>query len=232
MIDRYQSGHSSRRSSTNFRHWRWTRSARSSRSIRRIEQEVGAYVREYRDELRRQEVAYVPSPAVLRLRRLIEEKARTARRHDAWPCRALVDRTAVASHGRTRRSATRPSPATTRPSRSTPFALSDTRWYLRVLGGQEIPRPLDLGSALERQGLDRSIRRDVGARVIAWTTSQRQADTLPGDLPLSPRHELDPMIVVLAWNARRAACQRLRPKCGRSVRRAEPLPGPHGGTAS
>jgi len=38
--------------------------------------EVGDYVDEYRAELRRQEAAYVPSPAVLRMRRLIEEKAR------------------------------------------------------------------------------------------------------------------------------------------------------------
>ena len=39
-------------------------------------EEVGAYVDEYRAELRRQEAAYVPSPAVLRMRRLIEEKTR------------------------------------------------------------------------------------------------------------------------------------------------------------
>jgi len=39
--------------------------------------EVGAYVDEYRAELCRQETAYVPSPAVLRMRRLIEEQARS-----------------------------------------------------------------------------------------------------------------------------------------------------------
>jgi len=39
-------------------------------------EEAGTYVEEYRSELRRQEAAYVPSPAVLRVRRLIEEKAR------------------------------------------------------------------------------------------------------------------------------------------------------------
>jgi uncharacterized protein (DUF433 family) len=41
------------------------------------QEEVGAYVEAYRDDLRRQEAAYEPTPAVLRIRRLMEEKART-----------------------------------------------------------------------------------------------------------------------------------------------------------
>jgi len=38
---------------------------------------VDSYVEEYRAELSRQEAIYEPTPAVLRIRRLMEEKART-----------------------------------------------------------------------------------------------------------------------------------------------------------
>ena len=38
---------------------------------------VDAYVEDYRAELQRQEAAYEPSPAALRIRRMMEEKART-----------------------------------------------------------------------------------------------------------------------------------------------------------
>ena len=40
---------------------------------------VDAYVEDCRAELERQEAAYQPTPAVLRIRRLMEEKARTGR---------------------------------------------------------------------------------------------------------------------------------------------------------
>src|SRR4051812_32710279 len=80
VIDRHQSGHSDEEILEEF-------STLSLDEIRRIiafyranQHEVGAYVQEYRDELRRQEEAYVPSPAALRIRRLMEEKARTAKK--------------------------------------------------------------------------------------------------------------------------------------------------------
>jgi uncharacterized protein (DUF433 family) len=78
VIDRHQSGHSIEEIFEEF-------PSLSLDEIRGIiafyqanQHEVGAYVQEYRDELRRQEESYVPSPAVLRIRRLMEEKARTA----------------------------------------------------------------------------------------------------------------------------------------------------------
>jgi len=40
-------------------------------------EQVDAYVEDYRAELQRQEAAYEPTPAALRIRRLMEEKART-----------------------------------------------------------------------------------------------------------------------------------------------------------
>jgi uncharacterized protein (DUF433 family) len=78
VIDRHQSGHSIEEILEEFP----TLSLDQIRSIigfyQANQQEVGTYVQKYRDELRRQEEAYVPSPAVLRVRRLMEEKARTA----------------------------------------------------------------------------------------------------------------------------------------------------------
>ena len=40
-------------------------------------EQVDAYVADYRAELQRQEAAYEPTPAALRIRRLVEERART-----------------------------------------------------------------------------------------------------------------------------------------------------------
>jgi uncharacterized protein (DUF433 family) len=80
VIDRHQSGHSIEEILEEFP----SLSLDEIRSIIAFYQanqhEVGAYVQEYRDELRRQEEAYVPSPAVLRIRRLIEEKAQTGQK--------------------------------------------------------------------------------------------------------------------------------------------------------
>jgi uncharacterized protein (DUF433 family) len=77
VIDRHQSGRSIEEIVEEFP----TLSLDQIRSIIAFyhanQQNVGAYVEEYRAELRRQEAAYVPSPAVLRIRRLMEEKART-----------------------------------------------------------------------------------------------------------------------------------------------------------
>jgi uncharacterized protein (DUF433 family) len=80
VIDRHQSGHSIEEILEEFP----TLSLAEIRNIIAFYQanqhEVGAYVQVYRDELRRQEETYAPSPAVLRIRRLMEEMARAAKK--------------------------------------------------------------------------------------------------------------------------------------------------------
>jgi hypothetical protein len=80
VIDRHQSGHSIEEILGEFPTLSLDEIRNVIASYQANQHEVGAYVQEYRDELRRQEEAYVPSPAVLRLRRLMEEKARTAKK--------------------------------------------------------------------------------------------------------------------------------------------------------
>ncbi len=46
---------------------------------REHQQLIDAYVEEYRADLQRQEAAYEPTPAVLRIQQMMEEKARAAK---------------------------------------------------------------------------------------------------------------------------------------------------------